>query len=135
MVFVRTTVAFSMLAAPFFAHAEQGASEPKRRCLGVVVESKNGPYALLGLKAAGDEAAIDKFIAAASAIGVDGIQKSESGNNWTVQVAFPSPPVTARKVADLVERTRAGEFGRVMLTPYTMGVEVLSPEKCPDAYL
>ena len=135
---MRRVIVFSlafMLLPSAFAQAEKPTAPSNKGCWGVAIELRDGPVALLAVRASGDKEAIKNLVTEARSLGLNGkIEQAENGQ-LKVFIPFPSPPITGAKARDLVERAHAGAFGSLKVAPEIMDISILPRRKCPDAYL
>lgn len=101
-------------------------------CIGVVVETQNGPANLLGFRVNGDSAAVEKVVAAAKQIGSDvGNSQRQPDGRVEVYFFFPSPPVTSAAAVSVIKQAQSGDFGSLTVETKTFGIETLPADKCP----
>jgi hypothetical protein len=131
---VALALAFSIVPSAV-AQSETTAGSSKGHCWGVAIELRDGPAALLAVRAEGDKEAIDKLVEEAEAMGLHGDSEQTDDGKWKVFIPFPSPPMTGAKARDLVDRAHAGAFGTLEVRPEIMDIRVLPRAKCPNAYL
>lgn len=101
-------------------------------CIGVAVETQNGPANLLGFRVIGNSAAVEKVVAAAKKIGADvGNPQREPDGRVEVYFFFPSPPVTSATAVSVIKQAQSGDFGPLTVETKTFGIETLPADKCP----
>ena len=120
-----------MITALVLALAAAPASDVGANCLGVAIQSQNGPLNLWGIDISGPDEVLNKIVTASTRFGILPKDIFGSPSNGSIAILFVSPRVHSGDVVDLVTRIRGGEFGAATVHTRTMGIETLPADKCP----